>query len=126
MIKAIIFDLGGVIVNIDIILDKWSKIFKAKDRKKFWNELNEEMIPLCRAEITETQFWKNVAKRLEFDHKKIPKDLLTRNFRESIRFNNELLNLIKKLRKKYKIGVISNIIEHHSKMNNLGLKPKVS
>src|SRR3989338_2893605 len=122
MIKAIIFDLGGVVVNIDKVLASWIKIFKVKDKKKFWQEINHEMIPLCRAKISETQFWKNVAERFGTDYKKIPKNLLTKDFRESIRLNSKLLELISKLRKKYKIAVISNIIQQHSEINkDLGL-----
>ena len=122
MIKAIIFDLGGVVVNIDKVLASWIKIFKVKDKKKFWQEINHEMAPLCRAEISEMQFWKNVAERFGTDYKKIPKNLLTKDFRESIRLNSKLLELISKLRKKYKIAVISNIIQQHSEINkDLGL-----
>ena len=72
--------------------------------------------------ISETQFWKNVAERFGTDYKKIHTNLLTKDFRESIRLNSKLLELISKLRKKYKIAVISNIIQQHSEINkDLGL-----
>ena len=122
MIKAIIFDLGGVIINIDKLLKNWNKIFKIKDKEKFWREINYEMIPLCKGEINETQFWKNVANRFKVDYNKIPKNFLDKDFKKSITFNKELLRLVSILKRKYKIGVISNIIGSHSKINrSLGL-----
>lgn len=122
MIKAIIFDLGGVIVDTNLIQDRLVSLFNVKDKAKFWQQINHEMIPLCRGDINERQFWKNVAHRYNVDKKKVPKNLLSKNFRESIRLNKELLQLISNLKNKYKVAVISNIIEHHSKINeSMGL-----
>ncbi len=117
MIKAIIFDLGGVLVNTSLIADRFNLIFNPKDKKEFWQELNHEMAPLCKCEITEAQFWKNVARKYGVDAKKIPKNLLRKDFEKSVRTNQELLDLVLNLKRKYKVAVISNIIEYHSKIN---------
>ncbi|MBI2658842.1 HAD-IA family hydrolase [Candidatus Woesearchaeota archaeon] len=117
MIKAIIFDLGGVIVDLKFVLRRIFRIFNVRNKSKFWQEMNHEMIPLCRGDINEKQFWKNVAKKYNMDHKKIPHDLLSKDFHKLIRLNKELLKLINKLKKRYKVAVISNIIENHSKVN---------
>ena len=117
MIKAIIFDLGGVIVDTTLLVDRIASVFDVYDKKKFWQDMNHEMIPLCRGDINEKQFWKNMSQNYKMDHKKIPANLLRKDFRKLIRLNKELLQLIDKLKEKYKVAVISNIIEYHSKIN---------
>ena len=117
MIKAIIFDIGGVIVNTDSFVNKWSRIFKPKNKREFWQDLNQEMLPLCRGDITEKQFWKNVAEKYKVDSKLVPSSLLREDFKKSLKINRQLLKTIKNLKSKYKIAVISNIIKHHSDEN---------
>ncbi len=122
MIKAVIFDLGGVVVDTSLIRENWIKIFKPKNSEKFWQDMNHEMVPLCKGDINEAQFWKNAARKFKVDVKSIPPNLLKKDFKKLIRLNGELLGLISQLRKNYKVAAISNIINSHSKINkSLGL-----
>ena len=122
MIKAIIFDLGGVIVDTKLVVDRIARVFDIHDKKKFWQDMNHEMIPLCKGDINERQFWTKIASKYNMEQKSVPKNFFRKDFEKLIRLNRELLQLIDKLKDKYKVAVISNIIEYHSKINkSMGL-----
>jgi len=61
MIKAILFDSGGVVINHKLLVKKLIKIFKPENKEKFWNHVNIAVIPLCKNKISEELFWKNFA-----------------------------------------------------------------
>ncbi|HLG24822.1 MAG TPA: HAD family phosphatase [Candidatus Nanoarchaeia archaeon] len=118
MIKAIIFDLGGVILDMrPLLAKKFNVIFKPKSEKELWHFINLGAIPLCRGEMTEIEFWKKVCRKFK---KKYPdvflKDLWTKDFEKLTFFDREMVLLIKQLKRKYKIGLISNIIKSHSRI----------
>lgn len=69
MIKTVIFDIGGVIIKTDSFVDRWAKIFGPKNKRKFWQDLNNMMLPLCRGQVTERQFWNIVALKYKVDLK---------------------------------------------------------
>lgn len=125
MIKAIIFDMGGVILNIDGLKDKLMEIFNPKDEKKFWQEFSVFESPLCEGKISEEEFWSKVRNKFDIDilDNEI-KDFWIDNFRKYIDINKNTLKLIESLKENYKLGLISNISENHAKvikkMNILG------
>lgn len=116
MIKAIIFDIGGVILNMEPILDKFIKIFNPKEKEKFWEYLNLEAIPLCRGDISEYEFWKKVAEKF---NKNISEEelatLWTKDFEKLTIIDQAMMELLFKLKKNYKLAAISNSIEAHGK-----------
>lgn len=118
MIKAIIFDLGGVVLDMKPLLKTAADLFQPRDETEFWREINLEAIPLCKGEITVLEFWKKVAKR----HKKeipddILKDIWVKDYRESISINKKVQRLVESLKKSYKMGMISNTIPEHASIN---------
>lgn len=121
MIKAVIFDVGGVILNLEQLAIPVMETFRPEDKEKFWQDLNEKFSPLCRGEGNLYDFWKALAK----DHgKNIPEERLRTlwndDFEKSLVINKDVLDIIKKLKKKgYRLAIISNIItEHAGKLRN--------
>ena len=101
-------------MNMDLLLEKFIKIFNPENEEEFWNFLNIEAVPMCKGEISEEQFWKNVAKSLgrEYDQAQMEK-LWQEDFEELTNLDDEVIRIIQKLRKNYKVALISNIIKPH-------------
>jgi epoxide hydrolase-like predicted phosphatase len=114
MIKAILFDAGGVVVDMHPLIDKIVSIFKPEDKHEFWNELNERCLPLCRGEITEMQYWKNIMRELgiALPTTKV-KDLWTEDFTNLTSIDHGVMNIIHSLKPKYRLGLVSNTIPAH-------------
>ena len=102
MIKTIIFDSGGVIVDSSALLNLFVAVFQPKNVDKFWKE---------------------IAKSVGMsDNKKIPKDLWTKHYERLAKIDKDVLVIVSKLKKNYKTALISNTIEPHAKINKrLGL-----
>ena len=115
MIKSIVFDIGGVILDAKELIKDLKVWFKPKDEMKFWEELNLKIAPLCKGNGSLYETMKEFAKEKKV---KIPdselKTLFVKDFDKTLKFNKEVLKLIKKLKPNYKLGIISNIIEEHS------------
>lgn len=115
MIKAIIFDIGGVILEMDRLALPVVEVFKPKDANKFWQDLNEKFSPLCGGEGTLIDFWRDIAKA---NGKTIPDDVLNKlwneDFENNLYINNQTKDLIVKLKKNYKLAIISNTIAEHA------------
>lgn len=117
MIKAIIFDLGGVILDIRLLVAHAQKIFRPKDKDKFWKEINIGIVPVSKGEITLLQFWRRLARK--FGKKvsdKILKDLWIKDYKSTVSVNKEIEKIILSLRKDYRLAIISNTIAEHAKM----------
>lgn len=107
-IKAIIFDFGGVL-SVPGKIDSFCKKYAVK-----LNKNPEEFMKLIRKnwnsarvnKIKSELFWKRSAKFLEVDAKKFRYEMLN-----SFMFQEDVLKLIKKLKKEYKIGMLSDQIE---------------
>src|SRR3989344_5202783 len=108
MIKAIAFDYGGVIESregdlfkeitqyLNVTRENWDKVYFS------FNHLNmvkkgEEVLALVAKEFYASDVQISYIKNLTIEHKKDKK------------INEELINIIKKLKKKYKIALLSNI-----------------
>lgn len=117
VIKAILFDSGGVVINHKLLVKKLIHIFKPKNKEKFWNDVNIAVIPLCKNEISEEFFWKNFAKTAGKNPKQIPKNLWIEDYEKLTKVNTAVIDIIKSLKQKYKLGLISNSIPFHTKIN---------
>ena len=117
MIKSILFDSGGVIVDQSQFFGRLNRIFRPKNKKKFWHEINIEAIPFCKNLISEKVFWEKIAKLNKKDPNKIPKNLWNEGYENSIKIDHKVLGIIKNLKKKYRLGLVSNSIKSHEKIN---------
>ena len=117
MIKAILFDSGGVIINHKLLVKKIISIFKPKNKEKFWHDINIAVIPLCKNKISEELFWKRFVMTIGKNIEQIPKNLWTEDYQKLTKINTEVINIIKSLKQKYKLGLISNSIPFHTKIN---------
>ena len=115
-IKAIIFDSGGVIVFYDhmIAVRKMSKIIHAP-AKKIFDILNGEKTNFSRLYDLGSRrevYWGAMEKEL---HVKIPYRKFDKLWCTIFWQNKKIFSLIKKLKKNYKIGLISNMGSLHHK-----------
>ncbi len=115
MIKAVIFDVGGVILYIENLFLPVKEAFQPEDMEIFWQELNESFSPLCRGEGDLLNFWKDLAKK---HNKNIPENTLKKlwidEFEQYLIINEEVKKIIIELKKKYKLAILSNTIKEHA------------
>ena len=117
MIKAIIFDMGGVILKLDGLKKELINVFHPDNEEEFWQKFSVLESGLCRGETSEDEFWKKSAKEFNVDVKfEDVKSFWIDGLKELLVKDNKMLSLIKNLKKNYKIGMISNISENHLKI----------
>jgi putative hydrolase of the HAD superfamily len=107
-IKALIFDMGGVVVFYDhrIAAKKMSKLTSVPS-KKIFNVLNGAHNTFTKTyELGKPTYWKIAAKNLGI--KKIPGKKFDRFWTTIFWPNQKLISFMKKLKKKYRIAIISN------------------
>lgn len=115
MIKAVIFDVGGVI-NYEVSL----KIHKAI-AKKIGLSLEEERAIARRVihkfqvnRISENDFWKKLADKLNSDVGEI-KQVWLKTFERNVRTRKNMIKLALDLKGRgYKIAILSNVIKTHA------------
>jgi putative hydrolase of the HAD superfamily len=119
MIKAILFDLGDTVfepdwegMNKQMVKEMGMTIFMPKEIKKKYQ--NEVLTGKCSIE----DIFKLLIKELKIN--KDIKDIINsykKNYEKFSPINNQMLNLIKKLRKNYKILALSNTNSIHKEVN---------
>jgi len=109
MIKAIIFDYGGVL-SIETSLRSFGDMYAPKfgaNAKDFNDLIIENWLEARINKIDSKLFWKRLANFLNTKEKNLRKDLM-----DFLGFREEVLELIKKLKtENYKLGLLSNQIE---------------
>jgi len=112
LIKAIIFDFGGVIAQ-----EASPFIYESISHEVNLNkdEVKERMKPFTikfqKREIEETDYWTSIAKALNSVFPDKIKDIFLKVFAEHSNLNPEVVDLVKKLKKNnYKVAILSNQI----------------
>ena len=120
-IKALIFDLGGVMVkNSDPhVFRKMSKFF-AVPLNLFETALKKNLKPYAEGRINDKEFFEILAKELGVLHKNSfskYKKMMTDAYLASAKIDANFLKFIKKLRKNYIIAALTNTIHLHERLN---------
>ena len=109
MIKAIIFDWGGVLINKPSIglIKYFANYFKVKE-DDLKHAVKSLMDSFQKGKISEENFWKIVCNKLNVNIPKV-ESLWEIGFKEVYREKTKVLQLIRVLKKNgYKIGFLSN------------------
>lgn len=109
MIKVILFDFAGVVGTDGYWVWLKEKLRDFENKKSYFQNLSEK---IDKSDITYKEFIEGVAKETNIPEKVIKKEIF-----KKIIINTELLNLISQLKKKYKIGLLTNY--HYKWMNEL-------
>lgn len=113
-IKNIIFDLGGVIINLDTnkTIQEFNKL-STKQFETIYTQLKQSPIfdKFDKGEITETDFFNEIQKALEVD---IPIEKLLFAWNAMLLdFPKHRLQLLEKLKSNYRLFLLSNTNETH-------------
>ena len=115
-IKAIIFDLGGVVVFYDhmIAAQKMSKIIHVSSKQifKIINNSKSKFELAYELGSQKNIYWGAMEKELNVE---IPYEKFDELWCTIFRPNRKIISLIKKLKKEYKVGLISNTGSLHKK-----------
>lgn len=114
-IKAVIFDIGGVLLfgdeevkyghqNINVHRELSKKV--GINLKRWFDLLGEHYSKAIKGELNKEQLFKELGKRLDLDPKKLEK-MFIRAHRKYFKKNKKLLKFSKKLRKDYYVGILS-------------------
>lgn len=118
MIKAIIFDFSGVISTESFLLWLDENVPNSERERRIFFELSKKVDS---GKITADEYAKILAEKTD----KNPENIWPEMFNKII-INKEIINLIQKLKKNYKIALLSNhveewitsTIEYHNLKNN--------
>lgn len=118
-IKSIAFDLGGVVVGAfgkQLVENASKKLeIEQEELRKLMNVYEPE---LQTGKIDHVTFWKRI---LAHKNKQVSDEILATlwmdPYKENALIDEEMVSLIKKLREKYVIGLISNAQEPHNTYN---------
>ncbi len=117
MTKAIIFDVGGVLVEINglhiVRAAKYLGISPQDIDSKRWKKVYS---PLSRGVITEKEFYKRLCLIFNKKIKKPPQKSIFSLGEKDFPMIKENMELVKKLKENYKLAVLSNTIPIHSQI----------
>ncbi len=117
MIKAVIFDLGGVLTKYHY--NKFQKEL-AKYLKVKYNILSPAVTPLLelfnKGEIIEDEFWKMLAENLKIELPQDYRRFIQYEFEKDVKLNTNAEKILQKIKKSnYKLALISTIFKPHAK-----------
>lgn len=124
MIKAVIFDVGGVL-HTNEIPHVWDDIAKTLNISvEQYNSAKKGIIEdFNKGEITENKYWEKIKEKTHATGL-LPEDsLYGREFKKRFTENKEILDLVKSLKKQgYKLAILTNTISSHfDHAKNVGL-----
>lgn len=100
MVKVILFDFAGVIGADGYWLWLKETVPDLENKKSYFQSLSEK---IDRADITDQEFIEGISRGTN-----VPVEIIWKEIFKKIVINTELLNLISQLKKKYKIGLLTN------------------
>jgi putative hydrolase of the HAD superfamily len=115
MIKAVIFDMGGVVcssVGSEQVYDFLAEKLKVA-KKEIMSQLNDLEREYQQNKITRGELISTFLSRLKKVGHFSPKGFYMEGYEENSPINKEVMELAKDLRKKYKVGMLTNTINEH-------------
>jgi putative hydrolase of the HAD superfamily len=115
MIKAIAFDIGGVMASENNLKDHYEPLCKALkiDKKKFFELRDKYIDKAARGKISGKEMIKKFARELGIKYNVLLKNWIKYK-KKSMKKNIRLIKIIQKLKKKrYIVGSLSNVIDIH-------------
>ena len=114
--KALIFDIGGVVIRDRGLKSGAEAAFPQIPPGTLWTALNAAMLPACRGELSRQACWLHLAMQLNVSLR--PEDAAglwnTDDFIRSIEVDQDVLGLVRALRGRYELGVVSNTMQEHA------------
>lgn len=120
MIKAGIFDAGGVLQTYDIETPIFNDIINALQVSKdtFLNAWYTHSKPFSQGKISENEFWKKIVQDTGSLMQIPNKSLLMNAYRENFTINKEMVYLLKRLKNQgLQLAILSNTIFPHAEFN---------
>jgi len=112
MIKAVIFDYGGVVKQMsDAFIRNVAKSFNI-DEEEFLEVYRKPLSPLLRGTMSEENFWKNCSSQLNLpdNFKQLYKGI----YKKFFHIFSEIIDLVEELKKK---GIITAVLSNVSRMH---------
>lgn len=120
IIKGIIFDLGGVLVDESgaEFIEYASKELNVKP-EKLGRVIQAEEGILQRGEATSLECWHRVCEKLGVipPSDKSLQRLWVKQYKRHAKIKNEMISFVNKLRENYKLAILSNTIKEHTQIN---------
>lgn len=122
MIKAVIFDVGGVLINKSPVLGEILEEFNLK-KGEIYDYYVKTLRRHEKGEIDENKFWVLFKTRFKISRPTPRPSPLIRRYQKEVKLSKEVLSTAIRLKEKgYNIAVLSNIIPTHARyLNKLGL-----
>lgn len=119
MIKAVIFDIGGVVTyNIGGCVRNDITKTLGVTKEQYEKACHVLVPPLSTNKITEKEFWKRFV-TMTHTTKVVPENLWSRTFLKKRKLRKEVVQIIEELRKEgLKLAALSNVIRAHSEVND--------
>jgi len=115
-IKAIIFDLGGVILKntAEAVYEELARALSInfRDLKKLQNKYKDQM---SKGEVSAQEFADTTKNNFNLQENVLLK--WKEAYLKVMPINRELIGLVEKLKLKYQVGIISNVPELHAQIN---------
>lgn len=113
--RAVIFDIGGVVIKDHLLKEQLFKAFAVANREEFWRLFNVVAMPACRGEESLSACWRQMATRLGLKlEEQVYQSLWVDDFREVIEVDAHVMSIVDELRGNYRLGVVSNTVEEHA------------
>lgn len=116
MIKTVFFDVGSVLLSTSQASAFWlfveRKGIDVSAFKEYHSKFDER---LCKGQLTMKDFFAYVENNWDFKHGAF-KEWEKIRLRE-VHINKRVLSLARKLRKKFKVGVLTNVYDHTATLN---------
>lgn len=115
MIKAVLFDVGGVLHESNAVMDEDLKQELRISDTTLQDIWSDQILKLSTGEIDESTFWTQLARQHGIRRVENSENLLGRAFKEAIFVHQEILDLADELRNKgIQTAILSNTIPPHS------------